>query len=110
MGNITYTWKVTGVKTRTEADQVGFIFQTYWTKTGIDENGNEGVFTGATPLKPDTKMDFTPFDQLTETMVLEWIQKVVDSQPGYQNHINEQIAKQIALKTNPVTESKLPWA
>lgn len=104
---ITYTWKVTGVKTRTEESQSGFVFQTYWTKTGVDENGNEGTFTGATPLKPGESTDFTPFEQLTEAQVLAWIQAEVVS---YENHVNEQIAKQIALKANPVEEPHLPWA
>lgn len=106
--SITYTWKVTGVKTRTEEGQSGFVFQTYWTKTGVDENGNEGVFTGATPLKPSTDGDFTPFEQLTEEQVLSWIQAVVVG--DYEAHVNGQIAKQIAAKVNPVEEPKLPWA
>ena len=108
MSNITYTWKVTGVKTRTEEGQPGFVFQTYWTKTGVDENGNEGTFTGATPLKPGESTDFTPFEQLTEPQVLGWIQEVVVG--DYEKHVNEQIAKQIALKANPVEEPTLPWA
>lgn len=109
MNSITYTWNVTGVKTRTEVGQEGFVFQTYWTKTGVDESGNEGVFVGATPLKPDTDAGFTPFEQLTEELVLGWIQAAVAAQPGYEAHINGQIQKQIDAKSNPALEPSLPW-
>lgn len=105
--SLTYTWKVTGIKTRTEEGQPDFVFQTYWTKTGVDEEGNEGVFTGATPLKPAQDGDFTPLEQLTESQVLAWIQAGVVGQ--YAEHIDSVIQKQIDMKKNPVEEPKLPW-
>ena len=107
MSNIAYTWKVTGVKTRQQDGQDGFVFQAYWTKTGVDENGNEGTFTGATPLQPGESTDFTPFEQLTEQQVLVWIQEVVVG--DYEQHVNAQIQKQIDAKKNPVEEPTLPW-
>lgn len=105
---ITYTWKVTGVKTRTEEGQAGFVFQTYWQKIGVDENGNEGTFAGATPLKPAEGGDFTPFEELTEEQVLGWIQAEVTG--DYEHHVNEQIKKQIDAKINVVEEPTLPWS
>lgn len=105
---ITYTWKITGLKTRTEEGQPGFVFQTYWTKTGVDEEGRSGTFTGATPLIPSTEGNFTPFEQLTEEQVLTWIKEVVVG--DYERHVNEQIQKQIDTQKNPVEEPKLPWA
>jgi hypothetical protein len=83
--------------------------QTYWTKTGTDANGNTGTFSGATPFTPDPQQsDFTPFDQLTQEIVLGWIQPVVTG--SYEEHVNGVIAKQIADKVNPVVEPPLPWA
>lgn len=108
MNDITYTWKVTGVKTRHQDGVPGFVFQTYWTKTGVDENGNEGTFTGATPFVHDEGTELIPFEQLTEAIVLGWIQEKVVG--DYENHVNEQINKQIAAKANPVEEPSLPWA
>ena len=106
---ITYTWAVTGVKATTVGSESNYVVQTYWTKTGTDENGNTGTFSGATPFAPVVDQpDFVPFDQLTEAVVLSWIQPVVTG--SYEQHVNEQIAKQIAEKIDPITEPPLPWA
>jgi hypothetical protein len=107
-----YTWKVTGIKTKdVSASKLGAIVQTYWTKTGTDENGNEGTFSGATPFTVDPSDDsgpFIPFEQLTEQDVLSWIQSVVTG--GYEEHVNGKIAEQIEQKVKPVIEAKMPWA
>ena len=104
-----YTWKVTGIKTRNEGDYQNAVVQTYWTKTGTDEDGNEGVFNGATPFTTTTMPEgatFVPFAELTEEIVLGWIKAAV---VGYEDHINEQIQKQIDQKKAPVEEPTLPW-
>lgn len=106
---IMYTWAVTGMKVTKAGTLNNYVVQTYWTKTGTDENGNAGTFNGATPFAPDpTQSDFVPFDQLTEEIVLSWIQPVVTG--TYEQHVDGVIAKQIADKIDPVTEQPLPWA
>lgn len=108
--SITYRWKVTGMKVRDADNLSQAVFQTYWQKIGQDENGNEGVFSGATPFDVE-KIDpnnFTPLEQLTEEQVLGWIQEVVVG--SYEEHVNGQIAKQILEKTTVMKEVKLPWA
>lgn len=107
---ITYTWKVTGLtKTNTE-DLTDVVVGTRWTKTGVDEEGNEGVFSGATPFLASAvdPNNFVDWNNLTEEIILSWIQPiVVDS---YEQHVNEQIQKQINAKKNPVVDvSNLPW-
>jgi hypothetical protein len=107
---ITYTWEVTSIKVKDEGSFTNAVVQTYWKKTGTDENGNEGTFSGATPFSTDNMPEgntFVPFAELTEEMVLEWIKDVVVN--DYERHVNEQIAKQIRDKTTPVTEAALPW-
>ena len=108
---INYTWKITGLKVKDEGEYQNAVVQTYWTKTGTDEQNNEGTFSGATPFTTQTMPEgqsFVPFDQLTEQTVLSWIQSVVVD--GYETHVNEQIQKQINEKVNPITEATLPWA
>ena len=104
---ITYTWKVTGVKTLTQGSNSNAVVQTYWKKLGTDENGKVGEFSGATPFDasnvPADK--FVPFDQLTEEIVIGWIQGVVTG--SYEKHVNDQIAK--ALAPAPV-DAAMPWA
>lgn len=108
--SITYTWKITGLKTRTEGANQDAVVQTYWTKTGIDENGSEGSFQGATPF---TSVDvpegqFVPFADLSEEAVIEWVKAVVVGH--YETHVNNAIAKQIEEKTSPISEAQMPWA
>lgn len=108
---ITYTWKITALKTTDVGDKANAVVQTYWKKIGTDENGNEGTFSGATPFTVDPSDEsgpFIPFEQLTEEDVIAWIQTVVVGQ--YEEHVNGQIQKQIDEKNNPITEADLPWA
>ena len=114
---LTYEYKVTGLKVRNETIAntavENAVVQTYWTLTGTDENGNVGTFSGATPFTADptdSSGPFIPFDQLTEQDVIAWISGVVETNPGYKEHINAQIEKQINEKISPITEPALPWA
>ena len=104
--SLTYTWALTALKKQSDAQVTDAVVQTYWTKTGTDVDGDSGTFSGATPfnlatIDPD---NFTPYDQLTEAQVLGWIQDVVAANPSYGEHIDEQIAGQIALIKQPETE------
>ena len=101
--SMTYTWEVTGLKNRAD----GTVVQTYWKKTGTDTDGNEGSFAGATPFERDEDdSTFVPFANLTEAVVLGWIQAVVVD--DYEDHVNAQIQKQIDGMA--VTNVDMPWA
>lgn len=104
---ITYTWRVTGVKTLNQGSNASAVVQTYWKKIGTDENGKTAEFTGATPFDasnvPADK--FVPFDQLTESVVLGWIQGIVTG--SYEKHVNDQIAKALAPQA---VDASMPWA
>ena len=112
-----YTWKIKSLKKQddpsTELNDI--IVQTYWECTGTDEDGHSGTFNGATPFQPDQidPNNFTAYENLTEAQVLGWIQDVVNGNPGYKTHIDEQIQKQIDEVVKPkveVTGEGLPWA
>lgn len=107
---VTYTWEVTGIKTTTVNDMQNVVIQTYWKKIGTDENGNQGVFSGATPFSVNNipvGTSFIPFSDLTEEYVLSWIQSLVTDK--YALHVDEQIMKQIDNKKNLVIDTNLPW-
>lgn len=113
----TYTWKIKGLKKQDDPSiQLNdIIVQTYWECAGTDTDGNTGTFSGATPFDPDQidPDNFTTYENLTEDQVISWIQDVVNDNPTYKNHIDEQIQKQINLIVRPmieVTENYLPWA
>lgn len=110
MSTITYTWKISSLKTKDEGTHKNAVVQTYWKKIGTDVDGNVGEFSGATPFTSKDVPDgeFISFEDLTEEIVLQWIQSVVVD--SYEQHVNSKIAEQIDKKTNPVIDSKLPWA
>lgn len=108
---ITYTWEVTGLKTSTVNGTSDVVVQTYWKKTGTDDDGHTGSFTGATPFSAaniPVSSSFVPFSELTEAAVIEWIKAVVVG--DYEAHVDGRIADEIARKHNPVTDATLPWA
>lgn len=109
---ITYTWKITSLKVKNISDTMpNAVVQTNWQKIGTDENGNQGIFSGATPFTRDPTDEsgpFIAFEELTEEDVINWIKTVVVGQ--YEQHVNEQIQRQISEKLNPTSEPPLPWA
>ncbi len=114
---LTYTWKLTRLKKTDDpsAELNDIIVQTYWECTGTDADGISGTFHGATPFEPDMvdAENFTTYENLTEAQVLGWVQDVVENNPGYKAHIDEQIKKQIDAIVRPVVEvnsDALPWA
>jgi hypothetical protein len=114
---LTYEWKLTALKKQDTADITDLVVGTQWKLTGTNENGTSGVFSGATPLDiPDADEEgFIPYEELTEEIVLGWIQNVVSGSgpTNYMAHINEQIQKQINQKeyvVKDVSENDLPWS
>ena len=108
-----YVWKVTGVTSATVDDLPEVVINVKWTYTGTNDVDVSGVFNGATPVStadidPAT---FVPFNQLTETLVLSWVEPIVMNNATYWQHINDTIDKQIAAKTSNVDpNAPLPWA
>lgn len=107
-----YTWEITSIKRKDTSTLSNIIVQTYWKKTGTDENGNSGYFCGATPFDLSTvdPDNFVAYEDLTEEMVLGWIQSTVVG--AYEEHVNEKIAEEIDQLANPVTEvtEGFPWS
>lgn len=102
---ISYEWKITEIKVKDEQPFSNVVVQTYWTKTGTDENGNVGIFNGATPLKLSSNTEsFIEFSNLTEQNILDWIIPLVDEM-----HVNGRIQQQIDEKVSPIKDTKLPW-
>jgi hypothetical protein len=106
---ITYTWEITNMRKAPQLEGMdNVLVHVRWTKTGTDENGTTGVFQGATPLSPPNSGSFTAYEDLTKEQVLEWVQAVVVG--SYEQHVNEQIQKQITKKNDPWGDVETaPW-
>ena len=106
-----YTWKLKSLKKKDTQELTNIIVQTYWEKIGTNENGDTGIFSGTTPFELSTvdPHNFVKYEDLTEEMVLNWVQSVVVG--SYEEHVNEQITRQIEEKINPITEvtQDFPW-
>jgi hypothetical protein len=115
---LTYEWKITQIKKTTNDSVDNAIIGTRWEVKGIDANGNDGLFTGATPftldqINPD---NFVPYNELTEEIVLDWIKGYVSGSnrvTNYWDHISDRINKEIAEKTSIISSVEavnLPWS
>lgn len=73
---------------------------------GVDENGNEGTFNGATPMPEPNAEGYKPFEELTPEDIVSWLEATADKP-----HMQERIAKQIADKVAPkYVNVTAPWA
>lgn len=109
---ITYTWKIDDLKVvDPDPSTPDAIVHATWTKTGTDENGLTGQFLGATPINTDDidPATFVPFEDLTEELVLSWVQAEILKHPEYTNHINTKIQEQINRKALNITDKRAPW-
>lgn len=108
--DITYSWEIISMrKVATLANLSDVVVHLVWSKKGVDEDGNEGRFLGAMELPAPNAESFVPFADLTEADVLAWVQPTVTG--GYAEHVDRQIAQQIAEKRQELTEvTVFPWS
>ena len=114
----TYEWKLTGLKKQNSINVDDAVVGTSWKLTGTDEDGNVGTFSGATPFSISTinTGSFTPYSELTESQVLNWIKNHVSGSnvsTNYWEHISGVIQKEINDKKwakVEISETDLPWS
>lgn len=108
---LTYTWQLFSIKTENVSEELQqAVVHAKWRKTGTDEDGNVGMFDGAcrfsvANVTPET---FIPYDQLSEEIVLGWVQDILNR--GGMDRVDQNIQKQIDESKNPPFETQLPWA
>jgi hypothetical protein len=109
--SISYTLKLSSLKKTNIDDLNDVIIQTNWVKIGTDENGNTGSFPGSIQFDLDTldSNNFISYEDLTEEIVLEWIQSSISE--AFDAHANMLISQQIDEKTSRVVEvtGQFPW-
>ena len=95
----TYNWQVVQTNYNT-SDK--FITTVHYVVSAVD-----GEFTASTygTVGYTEEGAFTPYSQLTEAVVVGWVQTSLGK-----DTVEESLATQIDAQKNPVSESGLPWA
>lgn len=106
---ITNTWTVTQMDCYPQAEgQTDVVFTCHWTLTATD-----GTYTGSAygtvGVTYAAGAPFTPYTQLTEAMVVGWVQATLGAAQvtAFEENVAQQIADQIAP---PTVTPPLPWA
>lgn len=102
---IKYEWRIDKIVTKKDSEEVA---QVYWSKKGVDEEGNEGVFEGlinAEQIVIKEEGKYIPLNRLKEKDVIDWVQSSVT----YEDHVNKMIDIQIEEKKNSSNVTTLPW-
>lgn len=103
-------WTITQLTTYPEAEgQSNFVCSASWNLYGVDGDNNEftGSLNGATAFKLDPDAPYTPYDQLTEAQVLEWVWAAL-GEAGKQS-AEDDVQAQIDYAKLQAQTPPLPW-
>lgn len=105
---ITFKWNITQLDCFTQVDgQNNVVFCVHYTFNGTDGT-HDGLVIGTVMLTIDLNSGYIPFDQLTEDIVIGWVQGELgnDEVGKYVADITNQINTQVPPT---VTVPILPW-
>ena len=95
-------WSVTKLEVTTYEGLADVVISVGWSVTDTQQSITE-TFTGVTLVEPPSD-NFTPYNQLTEAQVLDWVFKKV-SQAGTEAIVTQRIQDKIS----PAVDPPLPW-
>lgn len=103
-----YTWSIAQLDCYPEHEgHSDVVFTAHWRLTGVDGEHTGSVY-GTVGLTLDPEAEFTPFADLTEAMVIGWVQNAMGEEAVAAHEAN--VAAQIeALINPPVVRPALPW-
>jgi len=104
---ITYSYQINELKSLPSiGDLEQVITEVRYTYTGVDENRIISHYPGRTLLPTPNSEEFTPIDQLTEELVIEWLEANADL-----NTMQHAIETHITQQSGVIYRgSTLPWA
>ena len=105
---ITNTWRVVQMNAYPELDgETDVVFTVHWTLTGTDGTYVGSVY-GSAGVTLDEGATFTPYEDLTESQVIGWVQDALGEEQvaSYEANVAQQSANQI---NPPVVSPPLPW-
>jgi len=102
----TYTTTITSMYTVDTPDP-GYVVNVQFTVSGTDGT-NTASIDGNIQFNSEQADTFIPYDQLTQTIVLGWINEATDNQANYYANIDGQIASIVNPPVSPMN-TPLPW-
>jgi len=110
--SVMISWQITNMGTADLTDFPNAVVSVDWQLTGEQLNSDSNTpytanRTGTIKIKP-IKDQFTPFDQLTENQVINWINVNL----GYTRcqELIQEIISNIDYQKNPIQQRNAPWA
>ena len=106
----TYTWAVTALYTETIATEQNYVVIANYTVIGVDGTYNAEL-SNIARFNTDSVSPFVPYEDLTEAIVIGWIQDELgpDGVSNLEACIQGQIDSQINPPVTP-QNTPLPWA
>jgi len=103
----TYTTTINSMYT--VPNPTGYVVNVLFTVSGTDGQ-NTAEIDGNISFTPEADQpNYVPYDQLTETEVLGWINEATDNQVNYYANIDGQISSMVNPPVSP-SNTPLPWA
>jgi hypothetical protein len=102
----TYTTTINSMYTVSTPDP-DYVVNVLFTVTGVDGE-NTASIDGNCQFNSDQETVFIPYDELTEEIVLGWINSATDNQANYYANIDGQIESIVNPPVSPVS-TPLPW-
>ena len=102
----TYTTTINSMYTLNSPEQ-GFVVNVLFTVSGTDGT-NTASIDGNIQFADQVESDYVPYDQLTESEVIGWINASTNNQENYYANINGQIESMINPPVSPAAQP-LPW-
>jgi len=102
----TITWSVSALDCYPHADgQADVVFTVHWTCAGTDGTYNASVYS--TCSVPAPSVNFTPYEDLTQEQVLQWVWDNGVDKDATEAAVQQQIDNQI---NPPMVTPPLPWS
>ena len=105
----TYTWTIDSMYTVQQPDP-NYEVNVLWTLTGVD-GATTASIDGNTVFDSNQSSNFIPYANLTEAIVIGWVQAALGEQgiANFKANVQGQIDSMITPPVSP-TNTALPWA
>jgi len=104
---MTFTIKITGIRTATVGNKSDVVKQVEWTMVGEDQ-GQKFELPQVTELSDPDGQPFIPLAELTEANVVHWIESTDARLQAIKDHIQYVLDKEIAKAA--LATASMPWA